>query len=155
MAINIVVGLIGRENIMERVNISMPMEQCMMVLCTEIKIIPQAILWVDNTMDMESLLVLTKTNMKENSRMTNTMERASAGIFLWSYTNSISYANGDVYEGEFVEGERHGQGTYVYATGNTYRGSFKFGQCHGTGTFTYVTNGETYEGEFGNGEYTM
>jgi hypothetical protein len=83
------------------------------------------------------------------------------------------YANGDRYEGQFLNGQPHGQGIYTFkeegryqgefalgefngqgvrefANGNRYEGSFKNGEFDGTGTFT-STNGIRYEGSFTNG----
>jgi hypothetical protein len=31
------------------------------------------------------------------------------------------YSNGDKYEGEFANGEKHGKGAYFYSTGDMYK----------------------------------
>jgi hypothetical protein len=41
------------------------------------------------------------------------------------------------YEGEFVQGRRHGYGTYAFATGETYRGEWKADARHGAGVLQY------------------
>ena len=64
------------------------------------------------------------------------------GIFTWS--------NGDVYEGDFVDGMRTGEGTFRWADGKTYVGSFKEDAREGLGTLTW-TDGSSYTGEFLNG----
>ncbi len=44
--------------------------------------------------------------------------------------------NGDVYEGEWLLGKRHGVGTHVSAHGENYRGGWQRDQRHGNGTLT-------------------
>jgi hypothetical protein len=41
---------------------------------------------------------------------------------------TINHANGDVYVGEFRDGQRNGQGTYTFAGGNVYTGEWRDGQ---------------------------
>ncbi|MBF21427.1 MAG: 2-isopropylmalate synthase, partial [Marinovum sp.] len=38
-----------------------------------------------------------------------------------------TYANGDVYEGNFVKGKRQGEGTITFATGQEQTGEWKNG----------------------------
>ena len=40
----------------------------------------------------------------------------------------IEFDNGDVYEGAFARGKRHGQGTYTFANGDIYKGEFQNGK---------------------------
>ena len=44
-------------------------------------------------------------------------------------------ADGDVYEGEFKDGEANGRGTYTWSDGDAYEGEFKDGLKHGRGTW--------------------
>ena len=37
------------------------------------------------------------------------------------------YVNGDIYDGEWVDGKREGRGVYVYKNGNKYVGEFVAG----------------------------
>jgi hypothetical protein len=76
--------------------------------------------------------------------------------------------NGDVYQGEFVQHERHGNGEYTWKTTNNkqrmYQGLFHHNQRHGHGKYTWRTfdaeaeNTEieisvsTYVGMFDNGQ---
>lgn len=72
---------------------------------------------------------------------------------------TYTWANGDKYIGKFVEGKRTGRGTYFLADGSKYVGEFRDDKAHGQGTFTWV-NGDIYVGEFrddkrhGKGTYT-
>ena len=64
----------------------------------------------------------------------------------------MEYANGDVYVGEYKEGKRHGQGTMTYAAGSEYSGSWENSVKSGKGRFTQA-NGEVYEGDFSGGTF--
>ena len=78
------------------------------------------------------------------------------------------YENGDIYEGDFIDGIRSGTGIYRYKKGNKYEGGWEEnrkngigkmiykdigefhgywenGRRHGEGVFTYV-NGDVYSG---------
>ncbi len=67
------------------------------------------------------------------------------GTFVW--------ANGDRYEGTFVDGKRTGRGTFVWQNGTRYVGDFVDNMITGTGTMT-SPNGTRYEGDFVNGRRT-
>ena len=67
---------------------------------------------------------------------------------------TYTYANGDIYIGEWKKkefnapdklNERHGKGTYTYANGDQYTGEWKKGLRHGKGVFTHA-NGKVEEG---------
>ena len=60
------------------------------------------------------------------------------------------YSDGK-YEGEFLNGERNGQGKFTWNNGSKYIGGWLNGKQHGQGTETQ-TNGETFEGEWLNGK---
>ncbi len=57
------------------------------------------------------------------------------------------YDNGGVYEGTFVDGHQHGQGTYRLPSGYEYTGDWVEGRIEGQGRATYP-NGSVYEGAF-------
>ncbi|MBK8464662.1 MAG: hypothetical protein IPL32_02420 [Chloracidobacterium sp.] len=63
------------------------------------------------------------------------------------------YSNGDNYEGDFVSGQHHGQGTYRTKEGHVYVGQFAKGAYNGRGKITFP-NGETYDGDWLNNERT-
>lgn len=65
---------------------------------------------------------------------------------------TLTFENGDSYEGEFSNGIFNGKGTYKSAKGWTYTGQFKNGYADGKGKLT--TEGQaTYEGRFKQGIY--
>ena len=51
------------------------------------------------------------------------------------------------YEGETLDGQRHGRGKFVYAHGATYEGEWAKGQKHGAGKLVEADGG-TYEGDW-------
>ncbi len=53
------------------------------------------------------------------------------------------------YEGEFVNGQRDGQGVMTWTTGEMYKGNWASNQMKGRGHMREV-NGSVYEGEFDN-----
>jgi 1-phosphatidylinositol-4-phosphate 5-kinase len=70
----------------------------------------------------------------------------------------ITYANGDVYEGELDEKERpHGSGTYTHHDKNDkkqqgiYKGGWDHGEKNGQGTHHY-RKGDVYEGRWEEGK---
>ncbi len=52
------------------------------------------------------------------------------------------------YEGELVNGVKHGRGTMYYKTGNIYKGEWRNGVKHGMGEFIFKETGDSYVGEF-------
>lgn len=60
----------------------------------------------------------------------------------------LEFDNG-VYQGEVIDGQMHGQGSYIFNTGTRYRGSFKNNIMEGKGKLTYIS-GKVYEGTFVN-----
>lgn len=63
------------------------------------------------------------------------------------------YSNGDVYKGEFKEGQHDGKGVLTCVNGNKYEGYFKNHRFHGQGKF-YDIDGIIWEGEFRDGFYS-
>jgi len=59
------------------------------------------------------------------------------------------FANGAVYEGNFVNGRASGKGNVKYADGSTYVGDFVNGKMEGRGIYLYA-NGNTYNGGWAN-----
>ena len=56
-----------------------------------------------------------------------------------------------VYEGQYLNGKFHGQGTATWANGNKYVGGWKDDKFHGQGTYTWA-DGNKYVGEWKDGE---
>ena len=85
---------------------------------------------------------------------------------------TYTYASGDVYSGAFVDGKKHGQGSYLFKAsqstfmgrwengafvegewilrdGSSYEGTFVDGKPAGEGTFSWAKNGTTQSGSWG------
>lgn len=58
------------------------------------------------------------------------------------------------YEGELVNGVRHGTGTMYYANGDIYKGKWHNGVVHGFGEFYHAKSGARYVGEFSNSKFS-
>jgi len=55
------------------------------------------------------------------------------------------YVNGDIYDGDFVDGIREGRGKYMYASnGDKYDGEWRLNSKHGIGKMIYNGKGEYY-----------
>lgn len=53
------------------------------------------------------------------------------------------------YEGDWVDDQMHGEGTYKFTSGNVYSGNWVKGTMHGFGKMVY-SDGSTYEGNWHN-----
>ena len=60
---------------------------------------------------------------------------------------TMVYASGDMYEGQWLAGQKHGQCMHTFATGNAYEGELVKNQKHGHGKLTNV-DGSSYDGEW-------
>lgn len=56
----------------------------------------------------------------------------------------------DYYTGDFLDGKKHGEGTYTWADSSTYTGSFENDMRHGQGVYKDA-DGSSYEGAYENG----
>lgn len=57
--------------------------------------------------------------------------------------------NGDIYQGDWSDGEKNGQGHYEFANNDLYEGYWLNGKRHGKGVYRW-NNGETYNGDWKN-----
>ena len=71
------------------------------------------------------------------------------GDYRRSGQGSITWRNGDSYEGDFLADKLSGSGVYTFKSGDVYEGDFLDGKKHGRGKYTSF-DGSYYEGEFAN-----
>ena len=64
-------------------------------------------------------------------------------------SNSISFGNGDSYEGDLRHGKPNGHGTYFFASGGREEGEFRDGKLNGQGTYIFPS-GDRFEGQYRN-----
>lgn len=67
--------------------------------------------------------------MAEEQKYALTTDKGETLTFSAGFTGKgvATYPNGDIYDGEFLNGVRHGKGKYTYGTGENpdkYEGSF-------------------------------
>ncbi len=72
---------------------------------------------------------------------------SSLAVLLFILGPAQFAAFGECIEGNCVDGN----GTYVFDDGETYTGDFKNGEKHGQGIYIYA-NGDRYVGQFSNGK---
>lgn len=67
----------------------------------------------------------------------------------WEFSGhaTAKYTNGDVYEGEFVEGKKQGAGSYTYRNGDVFEGEYEANLRTGVGRIVYA-DGSSYSGHF-------
>ena len=57
------------------------------------------------------------------------------------------YPDGSRYVGDWINGQRHGKGTYYYANGDTYEGDWNEGRREGNGHYIYKRLNMQYKGK--------
>ncbi len=50
----------------------------------------------------------------------------------------VSCCDGDRYEGDFIDGKKHGRGIYTFPNGNRFEGDYLDDKRHGQGIMTYA-----------------
>ena len=63
---------------------------------------------------------------------------------------TVTYGNGDHYQGEWQDNAPHGRGSYTWASGDRYEGEWQAGRMHGEGTYVW-TDGAHYTGSWRDG----
>jgi len=61
------------------------------------------------------------------------------------FNKNYKYKNDSVYNGTWLGGFRHGEGTMKWIDGAVYHGEWNYGQAFGQGKFHHV-DGDIYEG---------
>ena len=82
--------------------------------------------------------------MKENGEMAKSTERKC----------TMTYEDGTMYEGDWREGQKSGNGKYFYDEGGMYDGDYQEDNRHGNSTY-YYPDGGMYEGKFSDSNMKM
>eukprot|EP00536_Pseudo-nitzschia_multiseries_P005643 jgi/Psemu1/238699/estExt_Genewise1.C_1080054 len=88
---------------------------------------------------------------------TGVMRFADGRVFEGEYIRGqmiqgkMTYQDGSVYGGSWVDGMRHGRGKCIFVDGSEYEGEFREGNFHGHGKMTW-NDGGWYVGNWSNGE---
>jgi hypothetical protein len=88
---------------------------------------------------------------------TGVMRFADGRVFEGEYIRGqmiqgkMTYQDGSVYGGSWVDGMRHGRGKCIFVDGSEYEGEFREGNFHGHGRMTW-NDGGWYVGEWNNGK---
>lgn len=88
---------------------------------------------------------------------TGIMRFADGRIFEGEYIRGqmiqgkMTYQDGSIYGGSWVDGMRHGEGKCIFNDGSQYEGQFREGNFHGHGKMTW-NDGGWYIGNWSNGE---
>mmetsp|Transcript_1275 Transcript_1275/g.1638 ORF Transcript_1275/g.1638 Transcript_1275/m.1638 type:complete len:1093 (+) Transcript_1275:69-3347(+) len=72
------------------------------------------------------------------------------GVSSFNGYGIMTWSNGDVYQGDWLNGMRHGIGIFKSHEGREYAGEWFKGSRHGWGCLDHA-NGDTFEGEFHHG----
>ena len=59
-----------------------------------------------------------------------------------SYQGQLSYKDGSIYNGFFLDGKKHGTGLILYINGDKYEGNFCGDEINGQGEFIYFSGRE-------------
>lgn len=85
------------------------------------------------------------TNAQKEAEQTKQTETQKKNGF-----NKVTYNDGGIYEGNFINDKREGKGKYTYINGDVYDGNWKDNVKNGYGVLTFA-NGNVYKGNFVNG----
>lgn len=58
------------------------------------------------------------------------------------------HKNGQIYEGQWIKGEKEGRGKMIFSNGDVHEGSYRKGLRHGPGTYNWSQSIKTYIGQF-------
>ena len=96
-------------------------------------------------------------NNDDNNNHNNPIASSYTGYWkrgVWHGSGQVTLLpQSDTYSGEFVNGQRHGTGTYKWSDGRSYTGKFWKDQRHGQGHYTWP-GGASYEGAYHQGVRT-
>ena len=118
--------------------------------------------WVYDKLEGKNHVQVTTVTLDKIKQTEKPSNAQYSGCFQGDCENgsgAYKYSNGNVYNGEWKDGERNGSGDYKNSNGNVYNGEWKDGKRDGQGTYK-DSDGTVYTGQFkensynGQGTYT-
>ena len=112
-------------------------------------------LWTTTPSSMTATLTIDTTHLRSVAPFSLQCRHAFASATNTANTRSILnsskkiFVDRGVYEGDYLNGLRHGSGSYTDSNGTVYSGDWQNGQRHGFGVITYK-DGTTLKGEYAN-----
>ncbi|SVD17076.1 uncharacterized protein METZ01_LOCUS369930, partial [marine metagenome] len=113
----------------------------------------------ENKLGQEQVDEMVRLNPAMKDSLWHKNATATSSVSQKPIKTKETFANGDVYVGEWKDGLQNGQGTYTFANGDVYEGEHKDGKQDGQGKKVFG-NGHLYVGEWkdglqnGQGTYT-
>ena len=118
--------------------------------------------WVNDKLEGKNHVQVTTVTLDKIKQTEKPSNAQYSGCFQGDCENgsgAYKYSNGNVYNGEWKDGERNGSGDYKNSDGGVYTGQWKDDYKNGQGTFK-DSDGTVYTGQFkessynGQGTYT-
>jgi len=106
--------------------------------------------WVNDKLEGKNHVQVTTVTLDKIKQTEKPSNAQYSGCFQGDCENgsgAYKYSNGDVYNGEWKDGERNGSGDYKYSDGDSYTGQWKDNNKNGQGTYKY-SNGKEYTGQY-------
>ncbi|KAL4428911.1 hypothetical protein ABPG74_017501 [Tetrahymena malaccensis] len=89
------------------------------------------------------------TRKDDSTQFNQTFSEIQMIQFLKNKENVIeTYEDGSYYEGEKMNGVRHGRGKFFYGDGGSFQGEWQNGHMNGYGVLYYPSQNKAYEGEW-------
>ncbi|KAL4498019.1 hypothetical protein ABPG72_014876 [Tetrahymena utriculariae] len=89
------------------------------------------------------------TRKDDSMQFNQTFSEIQMIQFLKNKENVIeTYEDGSYYEGEKMNGVRHGRGKFFYGDGGSFQGEWQNGHMNGYGVLYYPSQNKAYEGEW-------
>ena len=95
----------------------------------------------------ETEAVLENTTLNEVSEDELVSDLLEDSVILLTGFHKRTHKSGSIYEGEWLEGKKHGNGTYFWKSGDKYIGKWVENKKSGPGKYIFFS-GDVFEGEF-------
>lgn len=111
---------------------------------------------INNEEEQKEQKILTPECISGDCKEGKGTKKYLSGVYEGEWKNGLrdgqgkyTWTNGDTYTGAWFEDKRNGQGLYIWHDGSKYKGNYSHGVRSGYGIY-YYTNGTIYEGTWQN-----